>query len=138
MYFLYPQASSAVGRNIGTEYLAGFSLATLVGNMTCLSILLGILTATETYMPRAFGLRQYRDVGVYAMRGFASCVLVLLPFLIPMLVKTDAILCAFGQDAIAARLASDWIKIYLAGRCLAPGLCCSTWVFSCSSCVTST
>lgn len=38
-YFIYPQTASAVGRRLGTEELAGYSLASLTGNLTCLSVI---------------------------------------------------------------------------------------------------
>eukprot|EP00978_Attheya_sp_CCMP212_P013660 scaffold34316_cov40-Attheya_sp.AAC.1 len=115
MYFLFPQTASMIGRHLGTEELAGFSLASLTGNLTCLSIIIGALTATETLMPRAFGMGDYAEVGLIAVRGFVVCTLLLAIPLIPLITCMDSILMALGQDPTASKLASDWIRIYLLG-----------------------
>ena len=56
VFSLFPQTASAIGRKLGSEALAAFSLATLVGNITCLSVLIGTQSATETLQPRAYAL----------------------------------------------------------------------------------
>jgi len=114
-YFLFPMTASSIGRNFESEYLAGFSLASLSGNITCISIMYGSLTACETLQPRSFGLKEYRDVGLTAVRAFVFCAMMLTP---PVLILYDylyEILLFLGQDPTAARLASSWIKIYLMG-----------------------
>ena len=45
--WIFPLTASVVGRTLGTEALAGFSLGSLVGNLTCLSIMTGALTAAD-------------------------------------------------------------------------------------------
>lgn len=114
-YFIYPQTASAVGRNLGTEELAGFSLASLTGNLTCLSVIVGALSALDTLMPRAYGIGHYSEVGKLAIRGFLVCTLVLLIPIIPLLTSVESIFDALGQDPIASSLASEWIKIYFLG-----------------------
>ena len=37
--FIFPQTASLVGTSLGKEELAGFSLGSLVGNLTCLSVM---------------------------------------------------------------------------------------------------
>jgi len=114
-YFIYPQTASAVGRNLGTEELAGFSLASLTGNLTCLSIIVGALTALDTLMPRAYGIGHYQELGKLAIRGFLVCTLVLLVPILPLLTSVEQIFDALGQDAIASALASEWIRVYFLG-----------------------
>jgi multidrug resistance protein, MATE family len=46
LFLIFPMAASAVGRSVGTTALGG-----LLGNVTCLSILEGALTAADTLMP---------------------------------------------------------------------------------------
>lgn len=115
MYFLYPQAASIVGRSLGTEALAGFSLGSLVGNLTCLSVIVGALTAADTLMPRAFGSGNYREVGLLAIRGIFVCVLLLTPPVIILCTSIDKILIGLGQDPVASTLAAQWIRYYLLG-----------------------
>jgi MATE family multidrug resistance protein len=112
-FFLYPQCASAVGRNFDTESLAAFSLGSLSGNMTCISIIIGTLSACETLQPRAFGLEQYGEVGLLAIRGLFMCVLSLLVPVIILLARAETIFDNLGQDADASVLAADWIKIYI-------------------------
>jgi len=112
-FFLYPQCASAVGRDLDTESLAAFSLGSLSGNMTCISIIIGTLTASETLQPRAFGLKQYEEVGLLAIRGLFMCVLSLLVPVILLLTRAETIFDNLGQDADASVLAAEWIKIYI-------------------------
>jgi MATE family multidrug resistance protein len=114
-YFIFPQTASAVGRNLGTEELAGFSLASLTGNMMCLSIIVGALSALDTLMPRAFGLGRYQEVEKLTIRGFIITALVMLIPVIPLLTSVERIFDALGQDQMVSVLSSDWLRIYLIG-----------------------
>ena len=78
MFFLYPQSASIIGRRLGAEALGGFSLGSLVGNLTCLSVIVGALTAADTLMPRAYGTGNYKEVGLLAIRGAMICTMLLL------------------------------------------------------------
>ena len=111
--FLYPQCASVIGRHLDTESLAAFSLGSLSGNMTCISIIIGTLTACETLQPRAFGLRQYREVGLLAIRGLFMCILALLVPIVILLTRAESIFDNLGQDADASILATEWIKVYV-------------------------
>jgi len=115
IYFIYPQTASVVGRNLGTEELAGFSLASLTGNMSCLSIIMGVLTAADTLMPRAFAVGNYREIGELAIRGFILCGMVLVIPLLLLGTAMDRIFHDLGQDPIAADLAANWLRIYILG-----------------------
>ena len=115
LFAIFPQTASAIGRRIGSEELAGFSLASLAMNMTCLSIILGILTAADTLQPRAMALGRYEEVGVLAIRGYAVCALALLVPVMVLGTLTEPILVALGQDPVAARLACEWSRIFILG-----------------------
>lgn len=115
LYFLYPQTASAVGRNLGTQELAGFSLGSLSGNMTCLAMIIGVLSAANTLMPQAFGSRNYEQVGILAIQSFVACLLVLF---VPIAILTtcmDWVFSLLGQDPDAADLAVSWLRIYVIG-----------------------
>lgn len=114
-YFIFPQTASAVGRKLGTEALAGFSLASLTGNMMCLSIIVGALSALDTLMPRAFGIERYQEVGKLAIRGFIITAFVMLLPVIALLTSVESIFDALGQDPIASMLASNWLRVYFIG-----------------------
>lgn len=114
-YFIYPQTASSVGRNLGTEELAGFSLGSLTGNMTCLAMIIGVLSAADTLMPRAFGTKRYDQVGILTIQSFVVCFLVLFIPIVPLLAAVDWIFQKLGQDPIAANLAAQWIRVYILG-----------------------
>lgn len=113
--FIFPQTAAMVGTRLGTDELAGFSLGSLVGNLTCLSVMVGALTAADTLMPRAYGSERYEEVGRLAIRGFVMCSLLLVAPVVPLCTVMEWIFDQLGQDQYASHLASEWIKIYLIG-----------------------
>ena len=115
LFFIFPQSASAVGRTLGTVELGGFSLGSLVGNLTCLSIVEGALTAADTLMPRAYGAGDYEEVGRIAVRGALVCMTLLGPSVIPLCTIAGSILKALGQDSEASQLAEEWIRFYFVG-----------------------
>lgn len=114
-FIIFPMTASAIGRSLDPVYLAGFSLASLSGNITCISIIIGSLTACETLQPRAFSLKQYEEVGLIAVRALVFCVMVLTPPILMLYTDLYSILTSLGQDTIAAKLASNWVRVYLWG-----------------------
>ena len=115
LFFVFPQSASLVGRSLGTEELAGFSLGSLVGNLTCLSVMVGALSAADTLMPRAYGAGRYDELGRLAIRATVVCAILLIPPIIPLCTVVDPIFRFLGQDPIAAQLAASWLPIYLLG-----------------------
>jgi multidrug resistance protein, MATE family len=115
VYFIYPQTASMVGRQLGTEELAGFSLGSLSGNMICLAVIIGVLSAANTLMPREFGLKRYEQVGVIAIQGFLVCAMILIIPMIVLMTSMDFIFTRLGQDPIALSLAVKWLRIYVLG-----------------------
>ncbi|CAJ1936519.1 unnamed protein product [Cylindrotheca closterium] len=113
--FIFPQTASMVGRNLGKEQLAGFSLGSLVGNLTCLSVMVGALTAADTLMPRSFAAENYAEMGRLAVRGMILCSLLLIPPVIPLCTMMEWVFDKLGQDPEASHLATQWIRIYLIG-----------------------
>ena len=117
MLFIFPQSASVVGRNLDTSSLAGFSLGSLVGNLTCMSVMTGALTAADTLLPRSFSTKRYSEMGIVAIRGFITCSLLLLvPCILGANTKLlDNTFQFLGQDPEASHLASQWIRLYLVG-----------------------
>ena len=107
--------ASCVGRKLGTIDLAGFSLGCLVGNLTCLSIMEGSLTAADTLMPRAFAAKQYSEVARLSIRAFCiGCGLLVVP-IVPLCFMLGRFLESLGQDSEASYLAQAWIRVYFLG-----------------------
>mmetsp|Transcript_1499 Transcript_1499/g.2208 ORF Transcript_1499/g.2208 Transcript_1499/m.2208 type:complete len:521 (-) Transcript_1499:4326-5888(-) len=101
-----------IGRTLGKDELAGFSLASLSGNLTGLSIVIGLLSAADTLCPQAFASKSYIDVGKLVTRGFVLCCIVLVP-LIPVWLNVDKILLFFGQPATSSLLAKNFLSTYV-------------------------
>jgi Na+-driven multidrug efflux pump len=106
-------AASYIGRNYGPVYLSGFQLANLTTNLFTLSLMYGMYSACETLAPQSYGAKNYREVGVLAIRGFLSSMIVILPMALLVLVYIKDILIVFGQDEEASELASIWYAIYI-------------------------
>lgn len=75
LYFLFPLSASFVGRYGGTADLAGYSLGSLTGNITCLSVVLGALGAADMLMVRnCFSLHLCFVYDLCILKHFAcSC-----------------------------------------------------------------
>lgn len=115
MYFIFPQAASTVGRTLGSNELAGFSLGCLVGNITCLSITIGVLAAADTLMPRAYGAGKYTEVGRLLIRSLVVGAVVLTIPIIPMCTVLEPMMLFLGQDPVPAHLAAVWVRYYVFG-----------------------
>lgn len=147
-YIIFPITASYVGRNQAPVDMAAFSLASLSGNMTCISIIIGTLSASETLQPRAFALKKYKSVGIIAIRGFIICIMALfLPILLLLSPYMKAIFASLGQDPSVSKLSISWIHIYLCSsvpctlffRVLQRFLACQNIVLPCvvGSCIAS-
>jgi hypothetical protein len=105
--------ASHVGRNYAVVDLDGFSLASMTSNLCTLSLLSGLLSASDTLSPQAYGAGQKPIVGYIAMRGLIGSVLVLLPTVTVLNLFLERLLVdAFGQDATAAQQAFGWYRVY--------------------------
>lgn len=112
---IFPMTASIIGRLLDTNSLAGFSLSTLAMNMTCLSIILGSMTAADTLQPRAMAMGRYKEVGLLSIRGYIICAMILFVPVILLVFKVEDILMFLGQDAVASHLAQEWSRIYSLG-----------------------
>ena len=110
---IFPLTASFVGRQFGSTALAGFSLASLIGNITCLSFVIGTLSGCETLLPRAMGggVTEYHQVGRIAVRGFLVGLFVLMPIVYVLWNYMEFLLVnILHQDEAASKLASgNWI-----------------------------
>lgn len=71
--------ASVIGRQCGGFYLAAFSLANTIGNITGISLVTGIISAADTLSAFAFGAGNFSEVGLVAIRCFSANILLLIP-----------------------------------------------------------
>ncbi len=112
-FIIFPITASYVGRDLTTDDMGAFSLASLSGNLTTISIIIGILSASETLQPRAFAVRDYEEVGIIALRGLFMCVVCLAVPVGFLMTCVKPIFTLLGQDAHVASLSDEWIHIYI-------------------------
>lgn len=117
LYSLFPIATSSVGRHLSSEELAGYSLGSLMGNFTCISIILGALSAADTLLPRAYAAKRYPLLGILMVRSVIICTLFLLG---PMVLLsqphwTSTMLVRWGTEPQVALYASRWMRVYIVG-----------------------
>ena len=105
--------ASYIGRKFSPTHLSGFTLANLTGNLCTFSILLGLFSAADTLGPQAFGLKNYKEIGLIAIRGFCVALAVLIPINIVLVLTIDNILIGLGQDPEAAAHALEWYRIFV-------------------------
>ena len=107
--------ASYVGRQFGSVFLDGFTLANLMGNLCNLSLLQGLYTAADTLSPQAFGAGNYKEVGLLAIRGYLASWLVLIPINAVLFMGFSRAMIAVGQDVQAATVAQAWYRLYACG-----------------------
>jgi multidrug resistance protein, MATE family len=99
-----------------TTNLAAFSLGSLLGNLTCLSILEGTLSVADTSLPRAYTLQHYTEMIYIILRTMIIAVCILLVPIIPLYYYSEPLLIqVLHQNTAASQLASIWIRIYFLG-----------------------
>ena len=107
--------TAIVGRRFDTHCLDAIGLGNMVINMFVLSFLLGLLMATDTLAPQAYGAENKRQVGILAIRGCFVCMAVVLPINTVVCLNLEAILLWMGQPALASRYAADFCRVCLIG-----------------------
>mmetsp|Transcript_13334 Transcript_13334/g.20966 ORF Transcript_13334/g.20966 Transcript_13334/m.20966 type:complete len:591 (-) Transcript_13334:68-1840(-) len=105
--------ASIVGRKFGATHLSAFTLANLTGNLCTFSFVAGLYSASDTLSPQAFGIQNYKEVGLIAIRGMLASTAVLIPVNIPLVLWLKDILIALGQDEEASDLAQQWYRIFV-------------------------
>ena len=104
--------ASVVGRKFGSMYLSSFTLGNLTGNICSFSILAGILGATDTLGPQAYGLENYKEIGLLTIRGIVLNLILLIPINILLIYYLQDLLLYVGQDYDAAYNAQQWYNIF--------------------------
>ena len=114
---MVPQAivAATVGRRFGIAYLDGFTLANFVINIFTLSIVQGLLSATDTLAPQAFGADNPGEVGILAIRGTIVCLVLVMPVNIVLSCFLESTFLALGQPAMPSHYAAEYYRVYLFG-----------------------
>jgi MATE family multidrug resistance protein len=97
------------------RFVDAATLSTMVTNITCLSVGLGLASALDTLCSQAYGAKSYKKMGIYLQ----SSILVLGISLVPMFLInwwfTESILLACGQDKEVSHLAGQFSKVTIWG-----------------------
>jgi MATE family multidrug resistance protein len=80
------------------QELAAVSLSNLTGNLTAISLVVGVLSAIETLAPQAFGCHRFSEIGLLCQRGILLCLLIS-PLAVGLWWNSGAILVAVGQSS---------------------------------------
>ena len=107
--------TAVVGKRFGVDHLAGFTFGNLVATISMLSLLMGLLSATDTLAPQAFGARNYRQVGILAIRGTVICVVGVIPINILAAFGIENALLVLGQPPLAAHYAKQYYQTFVFG-----------------------
>ncbi|XP_020358841.1 multidrug and toxin extrusion protein 1-like [Oncorhynchus kisutch] len=110
--FLLPFVITMFCGRLGNAVLAGYGLACATINVTTAATGGGLALACDTLVSQTFGGKNLQRVGVILQRS----VLILLLFCLPcwaMLLNTQSILLALGQEPEVARIAQLYVIAYL-------------------------
>uniref|UniRef100_A0A4W5MED0 Multidrug and toxin extrusion protein n=1 Tax=Hucho hucho TaxID=62062 RepID=A0A4W5MED0_9TELE len=110
--YLLPFVITMFCGRLGNEVLAGYGLACATINVTTAATGGGLALACDTLVSQTFGGKNLQRVGVILQRS----VLILLLFCLPcwaMLLNTQSILLALGQEPEVARIAQLYVIAYL-------------------------
>ena len=86
----------------------------MVLNTICLSIAMGLNGALDTLVSQAFGNGQYRMCGVYMNRARVVNAAFFVPMCVVLLL-TEEILIAFGQDQETSSYAETYVTTLIPG-----------------------
>lgn len=104
-------SASYIGQHYGAEALAGYSLASLSGNLTVVSLIFGSLAAVDTLAPQAHGAKAFAEVGRVCVRAAALCAVILV-CLLPVWASMEQILLALHEPAGPSALAGQFLAVW--------------------------
>jgi len=113
-FFMFMQFSSTVvigSKYLGVEEMSAITLASLVSNLSALTVIYGLLSAVDTLAPQSFGAGNYAQLSVLVARGIVvvSCTL---PFTLLVWWNAEPLLLAVGQPKHESRMAGVFLRYH--------------------------
>ena len=103
--------TAMVGKRFGSHYLGGFALANLVVNLCIVAVLQGLLMASDTLGPQAYGVNNKRQVGILAIRGAVVCLVCIMPLSTVVRMHLEELLLWMGQPLLASKYAEQFYRV---------------------------
>ncbi|ODV84305.1 hypothetical protein CANARDRAFT_201266 [[Candida] arabinofermentans NRRL YB-2248] len=100
----------AVGK-ISNEALAAITLGTMSANISAMSVIAGLASSLDTFLPQAYGANKFKIVGLIFQRCTALIFVIMFVICISWWIGSEWLLLKVLPDPISAKLASLYLKV---------------------------